>query len=88
MRLKRHPFVMPNNYFVGEKLESEEQALASIKKSLAELPLLAEAVKEETSPPLGPSRARGRRPFAAIRAVRPRDVHEVREAGLPFHGFG
>lgn len=42
-------FVMPNNYFVGEKLEGKEQALASIKKSLAELPLLAEAVKEGRS---------------------------------------
>lgn len=40
-------FVMPNNYFMGEKLESDDEALASIRKSLEELPSFAAAIKEE-----------------------------------------
>lgn len=40
-------FVMPNNYFMGEKLESDDEALASIRKSLDELPAFAAVIKEE-----------------------------------------
>lgn len=41
------PFVMPNNYFIGEKLDSEEEALSFIRESLAEIPSFVAAVKEE-----------------------------------------